>query len=76
MTKNAIAETIIALTKMEEEYRSPVRCIATTRVRILLNLTLVHCKCAVGAYSGAFYLLEELSLYRIFQETIHKVYGL
>lgn len=33
VTKNAIAETIIALTKMEEEYRSPVRCIATTRVR-------------------------------------------
>ncbi|XP_074671596.1 E3 ubiquitin-protein ligase MYCBP2 isoform X18 [Strix aluco] len=31
VTKNAIAETIIALTKMEEEYRSPVRCIATTR---------------------------------------------
>ncbi|KAE8626022.1 hypothetical protein XENTR_v10006480 [Xenopus tropicalis] len=32
VTKNAIAETIIALTKMEEEYRSPVRCIATTRL--------------------------------------------
>lgn len=32
VTKNAIAETIIALTKMEEEHRSPVRCIATTRV--------------------------------------------
>ncbi|EPY82786.1 hypothetical protein CB1_000626007 [Camelus ferus] len=32
VTKNAIAETIIALTKMEEEFRSPVRCIATTRV--------------------------------------------
>ncbi|MEQ2184437.1 E3 ubiquitin-protein ligase mycbp2 [Goodea atripinnis] len=31
VTKNAIAETIIALTKMEEEHRSPVRCIATTR---------------------------------------------
>lgn len=44
MTKNAIAETIIALTKMEEEYRSPVRCIATTRVRALLNFALVHCK--------------------------------
>lgn len=34
VTKNAIAETIIALTKMEEEHRSPVRCIATTRVRL------------------------------------------
>ena len=32
VTKNAIAETIIALTKMEEEHRAPVRCIATTRV--------------------------------------------
>ncbi|KAJ8378389.1 hypothetical protein AAFF_G00242770 [Aldrovandia affinis] len=31
VTKNAIAETIIALTKMEEEHRVPVRCIATTR---------------------------------------------
>ncbi|XP_056347401.1 E3 ubiquitin-protein ligase MYCBP2 isoform X18 [Oenanthe melanoleuca] len=36
VTKNAIAETIIALTKMEEEYRSPVRCIATTRLWLAL----------------------------------------
>lgn len=54
VTKNAIAETIIALTKMEEEYRSPVRCIATTRVRTSPNLALVHCKCVVGAHSGTF----------------------
>ncbi|TRY68163.1 hypothetical protein DNTS_006161 [Danionella cerebrum] len=37
VTKNAIAETIIALTKMEEEHRSPVRCIATTRVDFLIK---------------------------------------
>ncbi|XP_025027420.1 E3 ubiquitin-protein ligase MYCBP2 isoform X1 [Python bivittatus] len=36
VTKNAIAETIIALTKMEEEFRSPVRCIATTRLWLAL----------------------------------------
>ncbi|XP_067264968.1 E3 ubiquitin-protein ligase MYCBP2 isoform X18 [Chanodichthys erythropterus] len=36
VTKNAIAETIIALTKMEEEHRSPVRCIATTRLWLAL----------------------------------------
>ncbi|XP_063248334.1 E3 ubiquitin-protein ligase MYCBP2 isoform X12 [Prinia subflava] len=36
VTKNAIAETIIALTKMEEEYRSPVRCISTTRLWLAL----------------------------------------
>ncbi|XP_043360574.1 E3 ubiquitin-protein ligase MYCBP2 isoform X24 [Dermochelys coriacea] len=36
VTKNAIAETIIALTKMEDEYRSPVRCIATTRLWLAL----------------------------------------
>ncbi|XP_056610662.1 E3 ubiquitin-protein ligase MYCBP2 isoform X7 [Triplophysa dalaica] len=36
VTKNAIAETIIALTKMEEENRSPVRCIATTRLWLAL----------------------------------------
>lgn len=36
VTKNAIAETIIALTKMEEEHRSPMRCIATTRVYKML----------------------------------------
>ncbi|XP_069061344.1 E3 ubiquitin-protein ligase MYCBP2 isoform X8 [Pleurodeles waltl] len=36
VTKNSIAETIIALTKMEEEYRSPVRCIATTRLWLAL----------------------------------------
>ncbi|XP_051563854.1 E3 ubiquitin-protein ligase MYCBP2 isoform X5 [Myxocyprinus asiaticus] len=36
VTKNAIAETIIALTKMEEEHRSPVRCIATTRMWLAL----------------------------------------
>ncbi|XP_059573809.1 E3 ubiquitin-protein ligase MYCBP2 isoform X17 [Alligator mississippiensis] len=36
VTKNAIAETIIALTKMEEEYRLPVRCIATTRLWLAL----------------------------------------
>ncbi|KAF3843349.1 hypothetical protein F7725_002198 [Dissostichus mawsoni] len=36
ITKNAIAETIIALTKMEEEHRSPVRCIATTRLWLAL----------------------------------------
>ncbi|XP_043104372.1 E3 ubiquitin-protein ligase MYCBP2 isoform X5 [Puntigrus tetrazona] len=36
VTKNAIAETIIALTKMEEEHRCPVRCIATTRLWLAL----------------------------------------
>ncbi|XP_035377149.1 E3 ubiquitin-protein ligase MYCBP2 isoform X11 [Electrophorus electricus] len=36
VTKNAIAETIIALTKMEDEHRSPVRCIATTRLWLAL----------------------------------------
>ncbi|KAM9484003.1 E3 ubiquitin-protein ligase MYCBP2 isoform 16-T16 [Salvelinus alpinus] len=36
VTKNAIAETIMALTKMEEEHRSPVRCIATTRLWLAL----------------------------------------
>ncbi|XP_036396027.1 E3 ubiquitin-protein ligase MYCBP2 isoform X6 [Megalops cyprinoides] len=36
VTKNAIAETIIALTKMEEEHRAPVRCIATTRLWLAL----------------------------------------
>nr|XP_015219296.1 PREDICTED: E3 ubiquitin-protein ligase MYCBP2 isoform X15 [Lepisosteus oculatus] len=36
VTKNAIAETIIALTKMEEEHRSPARCIATTRLWLAL----------------------------------------
>eukprot|EP00062_Callorhinchus_milii_P006572 gi/632947251/ref/XP_007888958.1/ PREDICTED: E3 ubiquitin-protein ligase MYCBP2 isoform X6 [Callorhinchus milii] len=36
VTKNAIAETIIALTKMEEEYRVPVHCIATTRLWLAL----------------------------------------
>ncbi|XP_077071829.1 E3 ubiquitin-protein ligase MYCBP2 isoform X17 [Siphateles boraxobius] len=36
VTKNAIAETIIALTKMEEEHRTPVRCIATTRLWLAL----------------------------------------
>ncbi|KAM3837237.1 E3 ubiquitin-protein ligase MYCBP2 [Vipera latastei] len=36
VTKNAIAETIIALTKMEEEFRSPARCIATTRLWLAL----------------------------------------
>ncbi|XP_030198582.1 E3 ubiquitin-protein ligase MYCBP2 isoform X5 [Gadus morhua] len=36
VTKNAIAETIIALTKMEEEHRSPVRCVATTRLWLAL----------------------------------------
>lgn len=41
MTKNAIAETIIALTKMEEEFRSPVRCIATTRVGVSFHLVCI-----------------------------------
>ncbi|XP_029113894.1 E3 ubiquitin-protein ligase MYCBP2 isoform X4 [Scleropages formosus] len=36
VTKNAIAETIIALTKMEEEHRFPMRCIATTRLWLSL----------------------------------------
>ncbi|XP_059355583.1 E3 ubiquitin-protein ligase MYCBP2 isoform X7 [Carassius carassius] len=36
VTKNAIAETIIALTKMEEKHRCPVRCIATTRLWLAL----------------------------------------
>ncbi|XP_029559556.1 E3 ubiquitin-protein ligase MYCBP2 isoform X1 [Salmo trutta] len=36
VTKNATAETIMALTKMEEEHRSPVRCIATTRLWLAL----------------------------------------
>lgn len=42
VTKNAIAETIIALTKMEEEHRSPVRCIATTRVRLHCTHFICH----------------------------------
>ncbi|XP_031417201.1 E3 ubiquitin-protein ligase MYCBP2 isoform X1 [Clupea harengus] len=36
VTKNAIAEAIIALTKMEEDHRLPVRCIATTRLWLAL----------------------------------------
>ncbi|XP_078077740.1 E3 ubiquitin-protein ligase MYCBP2 isoform X18 [Mustelus asterias] len=36
VTKNAIAETIIALTKMEEEYRVPIQCTTTTRLWLAL----------------------------------------
>uniref|UniRef100_A0A8C9U137 RCR-type E3 ubiquitin transferase n=1 Tax=Scleropages formosus TaxID=113540 RepID=A0A8C9U137_SCLFO len=36
VTKNAIAETIIALTKVEEEHRAPAHCIATTRLWLAL----------------------------------------
>ncbi|XP_062904556.1 E3 ubiquitin-protein ligase MYCBP2 isoform X16 [Mobula hypostoma] len=36
VTKNAIAETIIALTKMEEEYRVPFQCTSTTRLWLAL----------------------------------------
>ncbi|XP_062389671.1 E3 ubiquitin-protein ligase MYCBP2 isoform X1 [Sardina pilchardus] len=36
VTKNAIAEAIIALTKMEEDQRLPARCIATTRLWLAL----------------------------------------
>ncbi|XP_032812561.2 E3 ubiquitin-protein ligase MYCBP2 isoform X3 [Petromyzon marinus] len=36
VTKNAIAEAIIALTKLEEEHRSPQQCINTTRLWLAL----------------------------------------
>lgn len=50
VTKNAIAETIIALTKMEEEFRSPVRCIATTRVRAV-GYSVTRCIFLIGEVS-------------------------
>lgn len=48
VTKNAIAETIIALTKMEEEFRSPVRCIATTRVGFALFCFVLNLVCIIA----------------------------
>lgn len=51
VTKNAIAETIIALTKMEEEFRSPVRCVATTRVGVFFSFGLY---CFMFFFSNGF----------------------
>jgi hypothetical protein len=64
VTKNAIAETIIALTKMEEEHRSPVRCIATTRVRLFSYHTTILCVCLPDLGSNAISLLSHFIVFR------------